>query len=395
MRILKSLEKKLRINRQNQNASKLFGEWGIPLSRIHKSITSLLPAGFLWRLTFLNTLIIVTATAVSGWAIYNTACFLAAGVGNLDVQRQEQFNSTLLAYLWLFMIISVVAGSMLHFYLAKRLTKPINQLIQSTKQLKTGHYPDPVEVYKRDEVGQLVIQYNSLIEQLRTNEQQRKKLVSDLSHEIRTPLANLNGYLQALKDGDLSGDEALFASLYKESKRLSQMIEQLDQIKEWDHLSAQTIAKKETIDITALLNQCAAMFDWTLKQKNIPIQIDTEVCQLSVHVEGIQQVFSNLLDNAIRYYEGTDAIVITGRKQEDGYYIAVSGPAKPIPEEEKDHVFKRFYRLDASRSRDTGGSGLGLAISKEIIAYHHGEIGIDTKTNSNTFWIVLPLSVNN
>ncbi|MEK3889654.1 sensor histidine kinase [Bacillus sp. FSL K6-3431] len=339
----------------------------------------------------MNILVIVAATAISGWAIYNTACFLAAGVGGFDAERQQQFNSTLLSYLWIFMITAVFAGSVLHFYLIKRLIKPIRSLIRSTEQLRNGQYPEPIKMYKQDEIGQLVIQYNGLISQLQMNEQQRKKLVSDLSHEIRTPLTNINGYLQALKDGDIIGDKILFASLHQESNRLSQMLEQLEQLKEWDYLSAQSIVKKETYEIENLLSQCVAMFERTWEQKNIPIQLEAESCKLSIHVEGIQQVISNLIDNAICYYEGTGPILLTGKKQKNDYRISITGPSKPIPTEELEKVFNRFYRLDSSRSRMTGGSGLGLAISKEIVERHHqGKIGIETSINSNTFWILIP-----
>ncbi|WNF38325.1 ATP-binding protein [Bacillaceae bacterium IKA-2] len=361
------------------------------MSPIIKYLTSLIPVGFLWRLTFLNILIIVVATAISGWAIYNTACFLAAGVGGLDGQQQQQFNSTLLNYLWIFMIITALTGSIIHFYLIKRLIKPIRSLIQSTEQLRLGHYPEPVTDYKYGEIGQLVKQYNDLIAQLQKNEAQQKKLVSDLSHEIRTPLSNLNGYLHALKDGDIIGDKKLFSSLHQESKRLTQMIEQLEQLKEWDLLSAQSIVKKEPYEIENLLSQCAVMFERTRKQKNIPLQLEVESCKVSIHIEGIQQVISNLLENAIRYYEGIGPIIITGEKQEKGYRISITGPSKPIPDGEKENIFRRFYRLDSSRSRITGGSGLGLAITKEIVENHHqGEIGIETTINSNTFWIVIP-----
>lgn len=352
---------------------------------------SFLPSGFLWRLTILNTLIIIAATAISGWAIYSTACFLAAGMANMDAQRQQQFNSTLLNYLWVFLIMAVSIGSLLHFYLTKRLIQPVRRLIQSTEQLKRGYYPEPVEVYKKDEIGQLVVQYNELIEQLQTNEQQRKKLVSDLSHEIRTPLSNLNGYLLALKDGDITGDQVLFSSLHKESERLSQMVEQLDQLKEWDHLSSRSTVEKETIEIADVLHQCATMFEWTLNQNNIELQIEAESSDVTVHVEGIQQALSNLIGNAIRYYEGVGVIVLKGKRVGSDYRVSVTGPGKPIPGNERKNIFKRFYRLDSSRSRDTGGSGLGLAITKEIVGRHHGEIGLETTFNSNTFWFVLPL----
>lgn len=289
------------------------------------------------------------------------------------------------------MIIAAIAGSAIHFFIIKRITRPIRNLTQSTEQLKRGQYPEPIEVYKKDEIGQLVLQYNGLIQQLQMNEKQRKELISDLSHEIRTPLSNLNGYLLALKDGDITGNETLFASLHQESNRLSQMVEQLERLKEWDHLSAQSIANKEGTEITDVLNQCVAMFKWTLYQRNLAVQVNAASCMLNIHVEGIQQVISNLLDNAIRYHEGIGPIMLTGKKQGADYRIAITGPSKPIPKVEQGNIFKRFYRLDSSRSRDTGGSGLGLAITKQIVErHHHGQIGIETTFNHNTFWFVLP-----
>ena len=335
-------------------------------------------------------LVVVAITAISGWAIYHTACFLAAEVGGLDNLRQQRFNRTLLSYLWILLIIVAFIGSVLHFYLIKRFIKPIRSLIQATKELKLGHYPDPVNVYKNDEIGQLALQYNELIAQLEMNEQQRNRLVTDVSHEIRTPLSNLSGYLQALKDGDIRGDQALFASLHQEANRLSHMLEQLDQLKEWDYLSIQSIVEKEIDEIESLLFQCVMMFERVLEQKNIPIRLEIESCMIDIHVVGIQQVISNLLENAIRYYEGDEPIILAGKKRGKGYCISVTGPSKPIPDMDREKIFNRFYRLDSSRSRMTGGSGLGLAISKEIIERHQGEIGVDTTNTGNTFWIVLP-----
>ncbi len=80
-------------------------------------LAKLIPRGFLWRLTFLNIFVIVIVTAVSGWAIYSTACFLVAEVGNLDATKQQQFNSVLFNYLWILLIIAVFVGSVFHFYL--------------------------------------------------------------------------------------------------------------------------------------------------------------------------------------------------------------------------------------------------------------------------------------
>lgn len=361
------------------------------MRRISQYLASLIPTGFLWRLSVLNVVVLVAATALSGWAIYNTACFLAAGVGALDAEKQQQFNSTLLNYLWIFMIVAALFGSVFHFYLTKHLIGPIRELIKSTKKMQKGHYPKPVAVTGNDEVSQLVEQYNRLLAQLQNNEVHREKMIHDLSHEIRTPLANLNGYLQALKDGDLDGDIELFAALYKESNRMTKMVEQLDQLTEWDYLKEQVIVEKTPCDISDLLKQCVAIFERTLAQENIAIQVEVEPYEIPLHVEGLQQVMSNLIENGIQYYEGEGPIIISGKKQTQGYIVSVKGPGQPIPEQEKENIFRRFYRLDDSRSRMTGGSGLGLAISKEIIErHHHGEIGVEVSEGQNEFWFMLP-----
>lgn len=366
-------------------------EWGINLSKIHRKLINLAPVSFLWRLTFLHFFVIGVALWISGWALYNTACFLAAGVGNLDELRQQQFNQTLLNYVWIFVIIAIVVASILYYYLSKRLLQPIHELMEATQLLQIGKYPDPIPVSRNDEIGQLVQQYNQLMEQLNRNETDRKKLVSDISHEFRTPLSNLNGYLSALKSGDIEGNQALFVALYQESQRLTSMLDQFDQLKQWDYTNASTYNRKEVQAVKPLLEQCVSMFHWTLKQTGIKLELQAEVADVYVHAEGIQQVISNLLDNAIQYYKGKGSIRITGQKQNNGYYIAVSGPSEPIPNKERELIFQRFYRLESSRSRDTGGAGLGLAITKEIIDQHGGSIQIDTVKDRNIFTVKLPI----
>lgn len=330
------------------------------------------------------------AIGFSSWTVYNTACFLIEGMGGLDAQRQQQFNATLFQYLLIFSIIGIVAGSFFHFYFTKKLLKPVKKLIQSTKELKAGQYPEPIAVQSEDEVGELIYQYNHLVQELKRNEEHREKLVSDLSHEFRTPLANLNGYLQALRTGVIVGDKELYESLYKESNRLAEMIEQLDQLKRWDYVHSQTRVESQFVHIADEIYQCAAMFHWTLTEENIPLQIQVENKEMSIQVEGIQQVISNLLDNAIQYYQGTGPIILRGERLKSAYRISVTGPGKTIPLEERDRLFERFYRVERSRSRETGGSGLGLAIAKEIVERHDGKITVEETDAGNCFSFTLP-----
>ncbi|ASN03913.1 HAMP domain-containing sensor histidine kinase [Virgibacillus necropolis] len=351
---------------------------------------SWLPKQFLWRLTLLNVVIVAFFIAVSCWAIYNTACFLVDGFGTMNEEKQNLFNSTLFHYLCIFSITAIVMSSMIHFYLTKQLIRPIRKLIQSTKVMKRGQYPKPIEVSTKDETGQLISQFNDLIMQLKNNELHRQKLVSDLSHEFRTPLTNLNGYLRALKDGMIDGNPELYESLYKESKRLTNMVQQIEQLKEWDNVSQQTYSEKEAVDMALLIKQSVEMFRWSLKKENITVNIQTENIVVDVNSEGISQVVSNLVGNAILYYQGTDSITIKGKTLESDYYFSVEGPGQPIPIEDQDKIFQRFYRVDQSRDRETGGTGLGLAISKEIVEHHKGTIGMESVNNHHIFWFTLP-----
>ncbi|WP_200410985.1 sensor histidine kinase [Virgibacillus salexigens] len=361
------------------------------MSQLRKTLKILLPDSFLWRLTFLHFIVIGIASLISGWALYHTACFLAAGVGNLGEERQQQFNQSLFHYVWMFILIAVIAGTILYFYLTKRLLKPIHELINATRLLKKGNYPQPIAVSKKDEIGLLVEQYNQLIQQLNKKEQDRKKLVSDISHEFRTPLSNLNGYLFALKSEDITGDNELFEALYQESKRLTSMLEQFEQLKQWDHTTSTMHPNKQLISIKQVIEQSTSMFTWSLKQADIQLLLNVEDVHCLIYPEGLQQVINNLLDNAIRYYRSPGSIRVSGKQQDNYYNLTVSGPSETIPEGEKEQIFERLYRIERSRSRETGGAGLGLAITKEIVEQHNGYIYLDTSEGENSFHVYLPI----
>lgn len=317
---------------------------------------------------------------------------LADGLVTVNDQKQANFEATLFQYLWVFSISTIVIGSLIHFYLTKKLMRPLRDLIESTKRMKEGHYPTPITMNSKDEIGELTNHFNELVQQLKDNEQHRQKLVSDLSHEFRTPLSNVNGYLLALKNGVVVADTDLYQSLYEESKRLIQLVEQMEQLKEWDYVSKQTFSEKKPVDIKDLINQSVDMFRWTIKKNGIEVQVEVESSMLKVDHGAISQVLNNLIDNAIQYYEGTDPITIKGEKRLSEYCIFIKGPGRPIPYGEQKRIFERFYRVDQSRSRELGGSGLGLAISKEIIEHHKGKIGVESEEDIHVFWFTLPVN---
>ncbi len=106
---------------------------------------------------------------------------------------------------------------------------------------------------------------------------------------------------------------------------------------------------------------------------------------------GVQQVMTNLIDNAVNYHQGDESIQIKGRFQNELYQVSVKSYGPAIPDAQQARIFERLYRMDTSRNRETGGHGLGLAIAKEIIDKHNGEIDVISEDGINTFWFTLPV----
>lgn len=330
---------------------------------------------------------------MSGWVIYNTACFLADGIGNLSFTRQQQYNTTLFQYVLLFTFIAVIVSSLIHFYFTKKLIEPIKKLIESTKVLKRGSYPEQLNIDSDDEIGNLITHYNELINQLQTNEKQRKKLVDDLSHELRTPIANISGYLHALQSEKIKGTPELYAALHDQSQQLANLMEQLSELNELE-LGANQF-KKEDLQISHIIHEVVHMFSWKIKQEQLVISIEVEDAMLHADKKGIQQIMNNLIDNAIRYQNGSDPILIKGTLLKDKYEIAVSNKGEPITEKDQKQLFDRLFRVESSRNRKTGGTGLGLAIVKEIVEHHDGKISVQSDGSLNTFIIHLPVKKSN
>lgn len=346
------------------------------------------------RLSLINVIVIVLMLSLSGWALYQTACHLADGIGSFSEAGQNEFDFTLKQYLVLFLALGILVGALLNYYLVRTLLRPIRALIQSTKQLKDGAFPEPIQFNKKDEIGELIEQYNGLIQQLENNEVAREKTIADLSHEFRTPLANLQGYLKGLERSEIEPNEALFGALVNEAERIEQLVEQFEQLKQWNHLEQTTYIHKDDVEVQDLLEFCMQMFERRFKQKDICFELEAEAATVWMNRSGIEQVLSNLLDNALLYYEGSGCIRIRGILESEFYRFEVTGPSPEITDEHIPYIFDRLYRIeDEQGNQKSRGNGLGLAICREIIYKHQGEIYVESSKQESTFGFTIPLEL--
>jgi two-component system phosphate regulon sensor histidine kinase PhoR len=235
------------------------------------------------------------------------------------------------------------------------------------------------------------------IENLQKVAKYRKEFLANISHEFKTPLFTIQGYIQSLLDDDLENKELIKKFLEKADKnieRLSVLINDLDEISKLE--SGQIKVNSSSFEVSILVNEIIDLFTERLKTAHIKIVFKKEglfKTTVFADMNKIRQVFYNLIDNAIKYAKVNGTIKITCFEMDDRILIEVTDDGIGIAEQHLSRVFERFYRTDASRSRQIGGSGLGLAIVKHIIEAHHQTINVrSTEGIGTTFAFTLPMA---
>jgi signal transduction histidine kinase len=252
---------------------------------------------------------------------------------------------------------------------------------------------------RRDELGELTEQFNSMADSLEKAAESRKRIIADTAHELRTPVSLIQGKLEMILEGIYSPDRDTLSALYEETKLLAGLIEELQQLADAD--AGSLFLKKGPVSLSSLMEHAAEMFAPEMKKKGIIFSFPSpqsgepfEEFPVRADPRKITQVIANLLSNAVRHTPegGSVEAVLDQSSGEVRLSVANSGP--PIPEDKLESVFDRFYRLDEGRSRKEGGAGLGLAICKVIVEAHGGRIWAENiRSFGVRFTFSLPRSV--
>jgi signal transduction histidine kinase len=218
------------------------------------------------------------------------------------------------------------------------------------------------------------------------------EFTADASHELKTPICAMRGEAEVLLSKERKAEEYQegLAHFIEQFDHLNQMINDLILLSKFD--ATQMELKMDPLRLDLLIQDLCDLFQILAEQKKIALEMDTieEVIVLGDKMR-LQQLFTNLIDNAIKYTpEGS--IDITMEKNKEYVLVKVKDTGIGIAQEEQEKIFKRFYRMDKSRSRETGGVGLGLSIAEWIAHAHHGRIEVYSKVNQgSTFTVYLPI----
>jgi two-component system, OmpR family, phosphate regulon sensor histidine kinase PhoR len=222
-------------------------------------------------------------------------------------------------------------------------------------------------------------------------EQMRKDFLANVSHELKTPITSIKGFSETLLDGAMEDEQLrqyFLSIILKESDRMQRLIQDLLDLSKIEQQGFKL--NKSKINMNELLFEVTALLQNKAENKNITLLLeDAPTVEIKADGHRLQQVFINLISNAILYTPEDGQIVITLEGKLNDVIVKVADTGIGICEEEIPRVFERFYRVDKARSRNSGGTGLGLAIVKHLVEAHHGTIGLSSKVGEGTVFTVL------
>ncbi|ASK61565.1 sensor histidine kinase [Virgibacillus phasianinus] len=294
-------------------------------------------------------------------------------------------------FLAVLLILALIFSFLLVLISTSYIVKPIKRLTEATKKIAAGNYHMKLNVNRKDEIGRLARDFSKMSNILEQTEAKRQEFVSNVSHEIQSPLTSIQGFTELVRDEEMTADERhhYLTIIEKESKRLSMLGRQLLTLSMLDHDGSDHAAFPVSID--EQIKDVISTTEWQWRNKSLSIDLNLHAGSITGSTDLIQQIWMNLVTNAIRYTDNGGTISITTKEDRNGVYASIQDTGIGMSEQDVTQIFDRFYKVDKARKRSEVSTGLGLAIVKKIIEIHHGTIEVESEIDTgSTFHVYLP-----
>jgi two-component system sensor histidine kinase BaeS len=269
----------------------------------------------------------------------------------------------------------LIITGLVSFLLARHLLSPIKKLTAGTQALTSRQFATRIAFRSKDELGRLAADFNVMARNLERYEQMRRQWMTDVAHELRTPLTMLQGDLEAMLDGVRRITPDRLQTLHSDVLRLSKIVKDLHAISLAE--SGALTYHRESVRPVAVLEETLSHYRHRLEERQIKVTQsleDTRDIAILGDPDRLSQLFTNLLENNLRYTNTAGRIQIRAWCEEAHWRLRIEDSGPGVPDAAIERLFDRFFRVDPSRSRSLGGSGLGLSISKSIVETMGGEI---------------------
>lgn len=319
--------------------------------------------------------------------------------GNISFRIFSLSQSASLDF-FVILLFSILLFIMYFILISHNFVMYVREIIAGIEHMKNGEFTEEIPVRGEDEFSEIAASINEMrrdlyetLESQRLAEQTKDELITNVAHDLRTPLTSILGYLDLLTQGDFLTEEQRQKYLGIVSAKARQLETLIRDLFDYTRYEKDKIKiKKEILDLNLFMPQIIDEFYPSLVENQLICRTDFYEGALNIEANGelLARAIGNLMSNAIKY--GSDGKLIevkTGRMDKKAF-VAVINYGKIIPAEDLDKIFDKFYRVEASRSLETGGTGLGLAIAKNIVTLHDGEIWASSDESGTRFQIELP-----
>ncbi|MCI9046335.1 MAG: HAMP domain-containing histidine kinase [Hungatella sp.] len=300
----------------------------------------------------------------------------------------------------LYVLAGIATFSVAFLVLQKKSMDYITRLSTAIQNISEGDLNTTVDVVGDDEFSAMAANLNKMVEDIRRlmdkereSERTKNELITNIAHDLRTPLTSIIGYLELLSgpNSNMSAEmEKKYINItYTKAKRLEKLIEDLFGFTKLNY--GKVSMKVTKVDIVKLLSQLLEEFYPNFMDKDLAYELQSNVPAKIINADGnlLARLFDNLINNAIKYGAEGKRIVVKIHAAESTVMVSVTNYGYVIPKEELPLLFEKFYRVEQSRSSNTGGTGLGLAIARNIVEMHGGTIGVTSDLNGTVFTVRL------
>ncbi len=356
-----------------------------------------------WRILAANLAVAavgVTAVAAGVWLAAPSAFENAMGMGGgmmggsmggaMDPALRAAFGNAVGTALLLGLGAAVVVAIIVAVLLSAYISRPLSQLASASRRVAEGEYDQRVPVAD-GELGELAASFNAMAATLGANEQRRLDLIGDVAHELRTPIASVRGYVEGLEAGVFEPGADTWRVLDEQTARLARLVDDLATL--WRAESNDLRLEPEVLDGPAIVGEALKRGRPLAAERSVSLDLGhADPVSMRADRTRIGQVIDNLVGNAIRYAPTGGHVELALAANDRWATISVRDDGPGLTPEQAARVFERFYRADASRSRDAGGSGLGLTISRSLVEAMGGTVAASSEGpgRGTTFTVRLP-----
>ena len=286
-------------------------------------------------------------------------------------------------------VVAGLASVVLAMVLARMLARPLDEIGRAARRVAAGEYGARVPREGPEELTSLADSFNQMAASLERQEQMRRDFIANAAHELRTPLTNLQGYLEALRDGVIPADRSAYESLLDEADRLVRLSRSLDALAEGDSSTAPPEVVE--LDLAMAIRTAVELAQPTLDRAGLRLVVDLpERLPARANPDHLAQVLANLISNAARYTPRGGTVTVRAERRPSDLLVSIANTGEGIPPADLERVFERFYRVEKSRDRARGGAGIGLAIVKQLVEASGGQVGAESANGLTRFWFSLP-----